>query len=187
MSDFLNIYGDKKGFTISKSAITHPSFDLDSKIFSIAERYFLKIYCKDMIQLLDNSDHFSKFYNLIHNQTVKEAVMKLLPTLEGNFSEKWNSIKDLFIKQKSSSTIVEIVYSFVYPRLDLAVSKTLNHLLKSPFCVHPSTGNICVPFDVKDGFDIKKSPNIEMLLKDPKSLDSYLQYFDSYVIELNKK
>eukprot|EP01080_Neovahlkampfia_damariscottae_P004669 gene4669-8241_t len=160
MSDFLHIYGEKKGFKISKSAITHPSFDIDSNIFKIAEKYFLKIYCKDMIQLLDDPNHYSKFYNLINNQKIKEDVMDQLPTFKGNFIEKWNSIKDIFSKHKSKSNLVEIVYTFVYPRLDLAVSKTLNHLLKSPFCVHPSTGNICVPFNIKEGFDISKTPNI---------------------------
>lgn len=68
----------------------------------------------------------------------------------------------------------EIIIYFMYPRLDIEVSKQLIHLLKSPFCIHPGTGNICVPFDPTNnlsgnteddqyGFNPMTAPNLSQL------------------------
>lgn len=97
---------------------------------------------------------------------------------------------------------------YTYPRLDVEVSKKLIHLLKSPFVVHPGTGRVCVPIDVKkvDRFDPLGVPTVTELLGEIDSWDGgdgkeespehriqdyektslkpYIEYFKSFVAAL---
>lgn len=109
--------------------------------------------------------------------------------------EKWDELKkhlDAFIRQSSKAGsskkasknittkernrletwIYEIVFRYTYPRLDVNVSKARNHLLKSPFCVHPKSGRVCVPVKVEtmDTFDPFAVPTVSQVLNE---LDEY--------------
>lgn len=61
-----------------------------------------------------------------------------------------------------------LVLNYLYPRIDANVSKGINHLLKSPFCVHPKTGKICVPFDPEkvENFDVNRVPKLTEVIYD---------------------
>ena len=75
-------------------------------------------------------------------------------------------------KEKCENWPVEVVLKYCYPRLDINVSKMQNHLLKSPFCIHPKTGRVCVPIEVEkvDDFDPFAVPTLPQLMRE---LDEY--------------
>lgn len=89
----------------------------------------------------------------------------------------------------------------MYPRIDANVSRARGHLLKSPFCVHPDTGKVCVPVDRRNAarFHPDEVPTIQGLLDELEkytgddmkpdwqhtSLSSYVKLFAKHVQDLN--
>ncbi|KAL3069460.1 hypothetical protein niasHS_018185 [Heterodera schachtii] len=67
---------------------------------------------------------------------------------------------------------ISFVMEFAYPKLDANVTAGLNHLLKSPFSVHPQNGNVAVPLSAKEirAFDPNVVPRIDKLVAQIASL-----------------
>jgi len=92
----------------------------------------------------------------------------------------------------------------LYPRLDANVSTGINHLLKSPWCVHPKTGKICVPINYAqaDIFDPQTVPTLTTVINEigqgqvvkedgdsvtPQSLIPYMNTFKTFLRNIEKK
>ena len=79
--------------------------------------------------------------------------------------DRWNAL----VRMVEQHVVARIVVTFLWPRLDTHVSTSVDHLLKLPFCVHPSTpdGTISVPFDARhvDRFRIALVPTAKALLQ----------------------
>ncbi|KAM7448242.1 primase [Porites harrisoni] len=78
---------------------------------------------------------------------------------------RWEELDDWLKGSQKPETKDEIMFQYCFPRLDVNVTKGLNHLLKSPFCVHPKTGRVCVPISMRDvdTFDPFTVPTISQL------------------------
>ena len=175
--------------------------------------------------ILEIQDPFStdaganRLLSLLPDNALNEALRKKWAADPGRASaSKWADI-DALAKSGASKSLEgkvlleakqDIVLEYTYPRLDIEVSKRLNHLLKSPFVVHPKTGRVCVPIDTRNvaGFDPFSVPISTELLgevdafvkeevnneKDGKSIQDYektslkpyIDTFRSFVTNLLK-
>ena len=71
------------------------------------------------------------------------------------------------------------------PRLDINVTTSITHLTKSPFCVHPDTGYVCVPINPDIPFLPSMAPTIDSVEKSNGDvLIEYLGVFRSHIEDL---
>lgn len=223
--------GSQSGKRVNLKRPLHPHI---ARSLDILKPYFAST-------ILGDQDSFSlpeqaaRLLELLPNNTLKSALQKKWESAPGRAStNKWTDIDAVaktIAKSIDTKALLEakqdIVLEYTYPRLDAEVSKKLIHLLKSPFVVHPGTGRVCVPIDIRkvDEFNPLTVPTVAGLLDEinawkpnqddgnaggsgtpdrrgsspdadaggrkvhdyeKTSLKPYIDYFRSFVAELNR-
>ena len=176
-------------FQAKKCSLDHKKVNLHPsvrKALDIIDKHFVKLIIETQNQL-GTRQMAEKMINLCPNTHLKNDLMTEI-SQPGFFTSKqppagrWERIEantQKFFNRKAEHGkmgrhfIEEVKIQYCYPRLDIAVTKGLNHLLKAPFCVHPKTSRVCVPIDVKkiDSFDPKSVPTLDSLQKEIEAYD----------------
>ena len=142
-------------------------------------------------RLLEDATHMEAVLGYIPSEGVRESVRRAWGSVaaadeeEGALSvARWRALEaavheeadalrgggrkggDPRAARQLEKGLKDVVFAYAYPRLDMEVSKKMNHLLKAPFCVHPKTGKVCVPIDPAAAweFDPEAVPTVGLLL-----------------------
>ena len=136
---------------------------------------------EDKIDKILNSEN-----NRVSSIKLNEIISYLTNIQNQNKKNKKNLV-DLCIK--------DFKLNILYPRLDINVSTHINHLLKSPFCIHPKTGLVAVPLSGEDilHFKINDIPRLDRLVDDynhnrkNECFEKYIKFFKEFANQLNAK
>lgn len=156
--------------TVKKVVLSDPIHPFIRESLVVVERYFTR-YALQEQDILGHKESWNKVLALVPEDVRKELLQDF--QIEKKPESRWKLItehakKKQAIVKKGHHFEKEIMLQYCYPRLDVNVSKGVNHLLKSPFSVHPKTGRISVPIDLKEleKFDPFAVPTISLICEE---------------------
>ncbi|XP_028164265.1 DNA primase small subunit [Ostrinia furnacalis] len=146
-------------------------------------RRALTIINKYFEEILQDQEFFATpgglkgLLKLIPDESLRTQVEKKLEKLPNSSLERWNHFVSIyegycrengFAMRKLKYLVEEIKIQYCYPRLDVNVTKGFNHLLKSPFSIHPKTGKVSIVFKPNNArkMNLDEVPTIHSLLDD---------------------
>ncbi|EGG05300.1 uncharacterized protein MELLADRAFT_107513 [Melampsora larici-populina 98AG31] len=167
-------------------SLTHPIHPAIERSYNILKVYFREIVFVEQDALKDPEKLSTVLQALSESEKLKQISEKLTMAKSMTSFAKWeeihktvgqeiknidrkanSSFSDQRRSQRLKEALINIQLHCTYRRIDLKVSKNMNHLLKSPFCVNPGTGKVCVPIDPTQihAFDPEKVPDVRDLLR----------------------
>ncbi|KAG0225554.1 hypothetical protein BGW41_004663 [Actinomortierella wolfii] len=160
----------------------HPSL---RRAFQVVRQHFPSLVFESQ-GVFKSPEQWNKVLAIIPDRGV-QAKLKAMWSQAPNRSprDKWEDMRKAIeeaISENRKKTYLQfilrdIMFQYTYPRLDDKVSTNLNHLLKSPFCVHPKTGRVCVPIDIKkcEEFDPTTAPTVQQLCHELNAFDTQMK------------
>ena len=155
--------------------------------YEICREYFIKCSIKEQ-NIFNNNNDINYLTDMIRDNGLKNEIKSMLLSNIGNndymlqwntFNKTWDDyigkyIKDFTQKKLLKLNKMEIIFAYTYPRLDTEVSRHVNHLLKSPFCIHPKTGKICTIINPNncDTFNPNNQPTLSKLINEINNIDT---------------
>lgn len=145
------------------------------RALTIIDKYFEQLLQEQ--EFLSTSDRLDKMLKMIPDETLRSLVKKSLESMPEASLDRWNTFINVYENycresgnnvRKMRYLVEEIKIQYSYPRLDVNVTKGFNHLLKSPFSIHPKTGKVSVVFKPNNAKNMKldEIPSIYSLLDD---------------------
>ncbi|KAH7513761.1 hypothetical protein FEM48_Zijuj11G0015800 [Ziziphus jujuba var. spinosa] len=180
IADYFHVYkgneNSQKKVSLTGAAL-HPFL---ARSYTEVLRNFFETKLLSSQNLFSTEERYEKILDMIPDESLTSELRGKWQDNKRSTSSKkdidsirWEQLKTMLQsgKQKVQGLrrcVEEIVFSFTYPRLDMEVSKHMNHLLKAPFCVHPKTGRVCVPIDPNEceEFNPTTVPTLATLLEE---------------------
>lgn len=171
--------GTNSGKRVNLKRPLHPHMN---RSLEILKPYFAQTTLVDQDTFV-STEQAQRLISLLPDKGLNESLRRKWDSAPDRSStSKWADI-DALAKTGKSSTLnttalrdakQDIVLEYTYPRLDSEVSKKMIHLLKSPFVIHPGTGRVCVPIDIRnvEEFDPLSVPTVTELLSEIDSWDA---------------
>lgn len=146
-----------------------------------------KIFIKKKIHVLqglfdDNTKNSKKVKDLLKGGgNMYEDIQNLLK----KYDNDWKYVENYINKEeRRKNRYKKLMFTFTIPRLDVRVTKGIDHLLKSPFSIHPKSGLISVPMSKDKWGELPTNwaPSIDNYTSSGKeAFDNALSLFRTFI------